>query len=174
MITTRRAGITIMTALISLLLLRSAHADWLAVDLTQSVPGDPTVVLTGPSHADPSLTVQSDTPGDLKWIEMPLPVSATQTIQAIEVCYQAPEAGAFIRQTRLVEFLDPTHELVQHDDPTVHASPMATCFRSRVRGYTSADAVSLWVRLEFTEAAAAVVIDSVRIEVKPVSVTPMR
>jgi hypothetical protein len=172
MITIRRAGITLMAGLMSLLLLRSAHADWLAVDLTQVVPGDPTVVLTGPSNADPFLTVQSTTPGDLKWIKISLPVTTAQTIQAVEICYQAPDAGTVIRQTRLVEYLDSTHGLVRHDDPTVHASLTAMCYRSRVRGYTPADAVSLLVRLQFAEATDAVVIDSVRIQVKPVSVTP--
>ena len=177
MITTRHTGITIMAILMSLLLLRSAHADWLAVDLTQIVPGDPTVVLTPevPLNREPSFIVQSNTPGKLKWIVVPLPVTTEQTMQAIEICYQAPDAGAFIRQTRLVEFLDHTQGLVQHDDPIVHASLTATCYRSRVRrGYTPTDAVSLWVRLQFAQATAAVVIDSVRIQVKPASVTPMR
>jgi hypothetical protein len=174
MIITRHTGITIMAILMSLLLLRSAHADWLAVDLTQIVPGDPTVVLTPevPSDREPSFIVQSNTPGELKWISMPLPVTTEQIIQAIEICYQATDAGAFIRQTRLVEFLSPTHRL---DDPIVHASRTATCYRSRVRGgYTPTDAVSLWVRLQFAQATDAVVIDSVRIQVKPASVTPMR
>jgi hypothetical protein len=89
---------------------------------------------------------------------------ADHTIQAIEICYLAPDADTFIRQTRLVKDLDPTHGLVSVDDPTVLASPTATCYRSPVRGTIPAEAMTLWVRLEFAKVADIVFIDRIRVQ----------
>jgi hypothetical protein len=49
------------------------------------------------------------------------------------------------------------------DDATALTSPTA-CYRSRVPAYTAA-AVSLWVRLEFAEPDAVLVIDTVSVHI---------
>ena len=75
-----------------------------------------------------------------------------------------PMPGTFIRQVRLVEKRS-DYGLVVHDDGTALTSPTATCYRSRVRDYTAADAVSLWLRLEFAQADDVIVIDTLSVHV---------
>jgi hypothetical protein len=148
----------------SLLLPRMVDAEWIALSTAHLLPGDPSLILTPPSGSSPSLTVQSLTPGDLKWLAVGLPVAPGEAIDAVELCYQAPDAGTFIRQVRLVE-KQADAGLVVHDDGTALTSPTAACYRSRVPGYTAADAVSLWVRLEFAQADDVIVIDTVSVHV---------
>jgi hypothetical protein len=164
MMTRYRLGLTLLATLLSLLLPPLVQAEWIAVSATRVLPGDPSLILT-PSGAASSLTVQSQTPGDLKWLVASLPVAPGQAIDAVELCYQAPDAGTFIRQTRLVEAFPPDGGLVVHDDATALTSPTAACYRSAVPAYTAAAAVSLWVRLEFAEADAVLVIDTVRVHI---------
>jgi hypothetical protein len=147
------------------LLARTAQAEWVDIPPAQFIPNEPTVILTWPSDASAPLVVQSHTPGDLQWIVVHLPVTATNTITAVEICYYAPDAGTVIRQTRLVEYLDPLQAFVTHDDATVLRSPTAVCYRSPVAAYRPAVGGSLWLRLEFADPADQIVIDSVRIEV---------
>jgi hypothetical protein len=163
--TTRRTSRAVIVGLLSLLLPWIAHAEWIAVSPAGMHSEDPTITLSPLSGSPPSLTVQSQTPGDLKWLVVGLPVTAGQAIDAVELCYQAPEAGTFIRQVRLVEYLDTDRGLVVHDDGTTLRSPTPTCYRSPVPDYVATDAVNLWLRLEVTDAAAVVVIHSVSVHI---------
>jgi hypothetical protein len=165
MTTTRRTRRAVIVALLGLLLPWIAHAEWITVSPAGMYAEDPTITLTPLSGAPSSLAVQSQTPGDLKWLVVGLPVTAGQAIDAVELCYQAPEAGTFIRQVRLVEALDPAQWLVTHDDPTVLMSPTVACYHSQVRSYIAAAAVSLEVRLEFAQADDVIVINTVSIHV---------
>jgi hypothetical protein len=146
-----RIGLIVIATLMGLLLPRMLHAEWIALSPAHLLPADPSLILTLPSGSSRSLTVQSRTPGDLKWLAVRLPVSPGEAIDAVELCYQAPDAGTFIRQVRLVEYLDTARGLVVHDDGATLTSPTAACYRSRVPDYTAADAVSLWLRLEFAQ-----------------------
>jgi hypothetical protein len=141
-------------------------AEWIDVDPTQIVPGSETMTVSHTSGPPPALQVESRTPGDLKWVTVSLPVPFGQSIDMVEVCYQAPDDGTFIRQTRLVEALDAQRGLVIHDDPTTHASPRAACYRSAVYDYTPIAALSLWVRLEVAQAGDVLYIDGVRIHLR--------
>jgi hypothetical protein len=161
--TTHRTRRALIVGLLSLLLPWIAHAGWIAVSPAAMLADDPATTLTQLSGSPPSLTVQSQTPGDLKWIVVGLPVTAGQAIDALELCYQAPDDGTFIRQVRLVEYLDAERGLVVHDDSAALTSPTPTCYRSPMPAYTARDAVSLWLRLEVTEAADIVVIHSVSV-----------
>jgi hypothetical protein len=165
MMTRYRLGLTLLATLLSLLLPPLVHAEWIAVSTTHVLPGDSSLILTPLSGAASSLTVQSRTPGDLKWLVASLPVAPGQAVDAVELCYQAPDAGTFIRQTRLVEAFAPDGGLVVHDDAAALTSPTAACYRSRVPAYTAAAAVSLWVRLEFAEPDAVLVIDTVSVHI---------
>jgi hypothetical protein len=155
-------GLIITASLMSLLQPRMVHAEWIALSPAQVLPGDPSLTLTPPSGSAPFLTVQSHTPGDLKWLVVSLPVAPGQGIDMVELCYQASDDGTFIRQVRLVE-KQSNYRLVVHDDGTALTSPTEACYRSRVRGYTAADAVSLWLRLEFAQADDVIVIDTVSV-----------
>jgi hypothetical protein len=162
---TRCLGVTIIVGVMSLLCsARIAHSAWIELNHARLVPADLTLTLTKPSEPALPLTVQSQTPGDLKWLVQSLPVAVGQAITAVELCYQAPDEGTFIRQVRLVE-ARPAYGLVMHDDATALTSPTA-CYQSPVLNYTVADAVSLWVRLEFADVADAIVIDGIRIQVE--------
>jgi hypothetical protein len=94
---------------VGLLLLLQAplvRAERITVSPGEMLSEDPTITLTPLPGSPSSLAVQSQTPGDLKWLVVGLPVTAGQPIDAVELCYQAPEAGTYIRQVRLVEYLD--------------------------------------------------------------------
>jgi hypothetical protein len=160
-----RIGFIVIASLMGLLLSRMVHAEWIALSTAHLLPGDPSLILTPPSGSAPPLTVQSRTPSDLKWLVVSLPVAPGQAIDVVELCYQAPDDGTFLRQVRLVEYLDAARGLVVHDDGTVLRSPTATCYRSRVPDYMAADAVSLWLRLEFAQADDVIVIHSVNVHV---------
>ena len=164
---TRRCcvGLIVIASLMSLLLPPMVHAEWIALSPAHLLPGDPSLILTPSSGSAPSLTVQSRTPGDLKWLVVRLPVAPGEAIDAVELCYQAPDAGTFLRQVRLVEYLDAARGLVVHDAGTALTSPIVTCYRSLVPDYTAADAVSLWVRLEFAQADDMIVIDTVTVHI---------
>lgn len=159
-----RVGLIVIMSLISLLLPRMVHAEWVALSPVHLLPSDPSLILAPPSGSSPSLTVQSRTPGDLKWLAVRLPVAPGEAIDAVELCYQAPDAGTFIRQVRLVE-KHADYGLVVHDDGAALTSPTATCYRSRVLGYTVMEAVSLWLRLEFAQADDVIMIDTVSVHV---------
>jgi len=163
--TTRRTGRAVIVSLLSLLLPWIAHAEWIAISPAGIHSEDPTLTLTPLAGSPSSLAVQSQTPGDLKWLVVGLPVTAGQAIDAVQVCYQAPDDGIFIRQVRLVEHLDTARGLVVHDDSAVLTSPTPMCYRSPVPAYTARDAVSLWLRLEVTEAADVLIIHSVSVHV---------
>jgi hypothetical protein len=166
MLRTRGPCFAIFVGLLSLLgLAQLASPEWLDLSLARWVPGDPTVTLTGPSDAHSSLIVQSQTASDRQWIVIGLPVSPGQALDAVELCYQASDEGTVIRQVRLVEYLDPARGLVVHDDATALTSPTPTCYRSRVPAYTAADAVSLWVRVEFAQTDDVLVIDTVSVHI---------
>jgi hypothetical protein len=126
---------------------------------------DPTLTVSPRSGSLSSLAVESQIPGDLKWLVVGLPVTAGQAIDAVELCYQTPHDGPVIRQVRLVEYLDTARGLVVHDDATALRSPTGSCYHSPVPAYTAADAVSLWLRLEFAQATEVILIHSVRIHV---------
>ena len=162
---TRRTRRTVIVGLLSLLLPWIAHAEWIAVSPAKMLSEDPAITLTPLSGPPPSLTVQSQTPGDLKWIFVGLPITAGQAIDTVELCYQAPEAGTFIRQVRLVDYLDAERGLVVHDDSAALTSPTPTCYRSPMPAYTAREAVSLWLRLEVTDAADVVVINRVGVHI---------
>jgi hypothetical protein len=142
-----------------------AHAEWITVSPAGMHAEDPTMTITPLSGSPSSLAVQSQTSGDLKWIIVGLPITAEQVIDAVELCYQAPDTGTFIRQVRLVEYLDTDQGLVVHDDGAELTSPTPTCYRSPVPAYTATDAVSLWVRLQFTQANEMIMINSVSVHV---------
>jgi len=161
----RRTRRVVTIGLLSLLLPWIAHAEWITVSPAGMHAEDPTITLTPLSGSPSSLAVQSQTPGDLKWLVVGLSVTAGQAIDAVELCYQTPEAGTFIRQVRLIEYLDPDQGLVVHDDGAVLTSPTPTCYRSPVPAYTATDAVSLWLRLEVADAADVVVIHNVSVHV---------
>jgi hypothetical protein len=142
------------------------HAEWRTIPTTQLRPGDPTLTLTASSTAQPALTVQSQTPGDLKWLVVRLPVTPGQAIDAVEICYRVPDEGTIVRQVRVVEELNPPQALVLHDEAVDLTGSTADCYHSPVPAYTPEAVVSLWLRLEFARTADVIMIDSVRIEVR--------
>src|SRR4051812_16645879 len=98
--TTHRTSKAVILGLLGLLLPWIAHAEWIAVSPAGMHSEDPTIILTPLSGSPSSLAVQSQTSGDRKWLVVGLPVMVGQAIDTVELCYQAPEAGTFIRQVR--------------------------------------------------------------------------
>jgi hypothetical protein len=160
-----RAQVALLIGLLVLPLPWAADAEWWALRPTDMVPADPSLTLARLSATRPALAVRSRTPGDLKWLVVPLPVTAEDTVTAVELCYRAARTGAHIRRLRLVEALDAERGLVVHDDPAPAASPSGECYRSTVLRYTPAAPVSLWMRLEFANTAEVLIIESVSVQV---------
>jgi hypothetical protein len=95
--TTRRTRRTVIVGLLILLLPWTAHAEWIAVSPAAMGSEDPTITLTPLSGSSPDLAVQSQVPGNLKWISVDLPVTAGQAIDAVELCCQVSDGGTVIR-----------------------------------------------------------------------------
>jgi hypothetical protein len=142
------------------------RAEWRTLPTTQLRPDDPALTLTASSTAQHALIVQSQTPGDLKWLVVSLSVTPGQAIDAVEICYQAPDEGTIVRQVRIVEELNPPQALVLHDEAVDLTGSTADCYHSPVPAYTRDAVVSLWLRLEFARTTDVIMIDSVRIEVQ--------
>jgi hypothetical protein len=97
---------------------------------------------------------------------MRLPATPGQAIDAVEICYRAPDEGTVVRQVRVVEELHPPQALVLHDAVVDLTGATADCYHSPVPAYTQDAVVSVWLRLEFARPADVIMIDSVRIEVQ--------
>src|SRR5262245_57477968 len=163
---TMLAALAISVLMMALPLPPLVHAEWRTIPTTQLRPGDPTVTLAASSTAQPTLTVQSQTPGDLKWLVVSLPVTPGQAIDAVEICYRAPDEGTVLRQVRVVEELYPPQALVLHDAVVDLTGSPADCYHSPVPTYTRDAVVSLSLRLEFARTADVIMIDRLRIEVR--------
>jgi len=163
---TMLAALAIRVLLLTLLRPPLVHAEWRTLPTTQLRSGNPAVTLTASATPQSTLTVQSQTPGDLKWLVVSLPVTPGQAIDAVEICYRAPDEGTFIRQVRVVEELHPPQALVLRDEAVDLAGAPADCYHAPVPAYTQEATVSVWLRLEFARAADVIMIDSVRIEVR--------
>jgi hypothetical protein len=143
----------------------------LSLGHTGFVSGEPTLTLTMPSVSQPSLSIQSSAAGDLKWVEVNVPVELPDAppsfvINAVGICYKAPDAGTFISQIRLAEFLGPSQAVVQHDDPTDLTSPADTCFISPVANYAPGGSVNLSLRLNFAAPGHKIWIGAVGVHVQ--------
>ena len=154
-----------------MLLPRIAHAaEWLVLPTTGFVSGDPTLTLTMPFVSQPNLSVKSSAAGDLKWIEVSVPFISPlpSPIDGVAVCYSAPNAGTFISQIRLAEYIGPAFATVKHDDGTDLTSATDACAFSPVANYTPAGAVNLSLRLNFANPAHVINIGAVALHFKPV------
>jgi hypothetical protein len=121
-----------------------------------------------PSVAQPSLSIQSSTAGDLKWIEVNVPVTihdsfSSPVIDAVAVCYKAPNAGTFISQIRLSDMLGPSTGFVRHDDGTDLISQTDTCYSSPVSNYVPQGSVNLSLRLFFADPSHKIWIGAVAV-----------
>jgi hypothetical protein len=146
------------TALFSLMLNLAGQSvalagQWLTLGNTGFVSGDTTLTLRMPYVGQPSLSVQTDSPGDFKWISQNVPVTlneqfkATKMIDKVMVCYKAPDVGSYISQIRLSQFNGPSQATVIHDDGTDLTSPIDACYISKLPNFKATSAVGLSLRL---------------------------
>jgi hypothetical protein len=147
---------------------KSWASEWLSIGHTGFVSGDSTLTLTMPFVGQPSLSIQSSAAGDFKWIEANVPVAIGDTfsfpvIDAVAVCYKAPNAGTFISQIRLSDMLGPSTGFVRHDDPTDLTSPTDTCYISPVANYVPQGSVNLSLRLFFADPSHKIWIGAVAV-----------
>lgn len=127
---------------------------WVVLGNTVWVSGDSRLTLEMPSVFHPDLKITSNTAADLQWIEASLPLTfdpdtSPITIKAVALCFRTPNAGTFISQTRLAEYLFPSPAFVKHDDPTDLSSAGGACYISPVADYAPAGSVNLALRLNF-------------------------
>ena len=150
--------IVLRTALFSLVLNLACQGielagQWLTLGNTGFVSGDTTLKLRMPYVGQPSLSVQTDSPGDFKWISENIPATlneqfkATKMIDKVMVCYKAPDAGSNISQIRLSQFNGPSQATVIHDDGTDLTSQIDACYISKLPNYKATSEVDWSLRL---------------------------
>ena len=126
---------------------------WMSLGNAGFVSGDSSLRLTMPYVGQPSLSIQTDSPGDLKWISENVPMTlneqfkATKMIDKVMICYKSPDAGSYISQIRLAQFSGPSQAVVIHDDGTDLTSPTDTCYVSKLPNYKATGGVELSLRL---------------------------
>ena len=145
---------------------------WISLGNAGFVSGDTTLDLKMPYVGQPSLSIQTDSPGDLKWISENVPLvfneqfKATKLIDKIMICYKAPDAGTYISQIRLSQFSGPSQAIVVHDDGTDLTSPVDTCYVSKLPKYKATGAVALSLRLNIASVAHKIWIGSTMVHLK--------
>jgi hypothetical protein len=110
-----------------------------------------------------TLEVACTSIGDLKWIALPFLLPADRVIKKVLVCYQLSNARSFISQVRLTKETLPPSAVVQHDDPTDLTSTIPALYESAVGNVATDGAITLELRLNFTNTADKVSIGAIGI-----------
>ena len=111
--------------------------------------GDPTLKLDLPWTAHPSIIITANSPGDLKWVYLALPLHEDDKISGVTIYYQNSDKRSFISQTRIVLQTTPDVAHVVHDDPTDLHSTVPASHTSAVSGLIVKGSAVLELRLLF-------------------------
>jgi hypothetical protein len=111
--------------------------------------GDPTLKLDLPWTAHPSIIITANSPGDLKWVYLALPLHIDNKIRGVTIYYQNSSKLSFISQTRIVLQTTPDVAHVVHDDPTDLHSIVPAGYTSAVGGVIVKGSAVLNLRLIF-------------------------
>jgi hypothetical protein len=151
------------SALVSLVSPGLARAEW------RALPPSGFVVDAGSSALALSkslnLVVSTDEAGDAQWIVQRVALQEGDVIDAVAVCYSAPNLGTFISRLRLTG-PESTGASVRHDDDTDLTSATDDCHVSPVSDYAPGGAIELALRLHFANATHSIRIGAVSVHVK--------
>lgn len=125
-----------------------AAEKWVVLGNTIWVSGDSRLTLEMPSLYHTYLKVTSNTAADSQWIHATIPFTWGSSIKGIILCYQTPNAGTYISQIRLADYLL-SPATVRHDDGTDLISTDGACYLSAVSNYIPQGSVDLSLRLNF-------------------------
>ena len=130
--------------------------------------GLPTKKINVTPYCCPSDAIEITTQGvvtedDLQWVNIPLSLTAADTITAVMVCYNSIN-NAYISQTRLSVMTTPDHATVMLDDATDRKSTAATCYS--VNTNTKVDGTITLSLKVVVPAGGAVRIGSIAISLK--------
>ncbi len=128
----------------------NATEKWVVLGNTVWVSGDSRLTLEMPSIHHGYLKITSNTAGDSQWISATIPFTWGSSIKGVILCYQTPNAGSYISQIRLSDYILPSSPApVRHDDGTDLISVDGACYFSAVSNYTPQGSVELSLRLNF-------------------------
>jgi hypothetical protein len=111
--------------------------------------------------AGDTLTVTTSKAGDLQWLSLPLSVPADLRIKKVIICYRVANERSLITQVRLGQERIPPTALVVHDDAARLSSTKGACYESVVRGVRPEGAITLALRMNFTDTSDAIDIGAI-------------
>jgi hypothetical protein len=154
----------VLAALLLVVGPRLVQAEWRPISTSGFVvdAGSPALALSKSFN----LVVSTDEAGDAQWIVQTVAVDEGDVIDAVAVCYSAPNLGTFISRLRLSEFGGLGDAFIRHDDDTDLTSATDDCHVSLVGDYSPAGAVELALRLHFANATHSIKIAAVSVHLK--------
>ncbi len=123
---------------------------------------DSTLKIEYPNKSHASTHIKATKEGDLKWIELPIPIHKGKTIEHIAITYRIKGEASFISQIRLAVYKDADQMSIHHDDGTDHASTVSAVAESKCMVEVD-NTVHLSLRLNFGNTTDIIIISSVAI-----------
>jgi hypothetical protein len=114
-----------------------------------------------------TVTITCGKVGDLQWVLLPLTVPSNVKIKKVIVCYRVSNERSYLKQVRLSEERIPPTATVMHDDGTDLKSTTGACYESRVNSLQVGGALTLALRLNFTNLADSISVGAIGLVVEP-------
>lgn len=152
----------------------SASADY-AIWLHPALATPEGSTLTVSHIGGPAITVTTNTPGDLQWLDFPVIIPSNVQINSVQLCYKVSDPSSYISQIRIAQMREPPLDFVYLDDGTDLTSTTATCVTSAgpTGGpFSPAGMITVELRLNFANVAHTITIGALALNVAAVTATP--
>lgn len=126
--------------------------------------GNPNIMIL-PGNPSTSIVVITKTAGDQQWIDLGLNIPSNQKIDSVLVYYQISDSLSYITRVRLTRMTTPDAAYIIHDDGTDLTSTVPTYYSSYVGGQSVNGAITLSLRLNYSDTHDFIIIGAIAIVV---------